>query len=195
MSEHDINRRVFDENTYGYEMKEDTGLNVCTLASDSSALIINVNGYCHNKGLPDAKAASGVFWLEMSDQNSGVPVPSKYPQTLRSAKLYAIETVLEKFVEGLDNPEFTAGLPRAFSRIVLVVDSPYVVSCVCAWVWEWERWGWRDGEGKRVVDWETLEKIHGHFINLQSRGVEVNLWDVPKERNGEAEEVAKKGLL
>jgi ribonuclease HI len=189
MSKQQVNRRIFDDGVYGTEFQDFPGAQLRTLASESTALLVSVNGACTNKGLPNARAASGIFWAGTSNLNRSLVLPSKYPQTLRAAKLFALERALDMITENLLKPWFD--LPKDMNRIVFVVDSLYVKSGVCAWVWEFERDGYKEADGKPVVNAELFKRIHQSFEHLQSQGFEVNIWDVPKEQNTDAEELAK----
>ena len=120
-------------------------------------------------------------------------MPSKHLQTVRAAKLFALERALDMVLENLLKPWFE--LPEGLSRVVVIVDSMYVKSGVCGWVWEFEEEGWREKDGTAVVNGELFRQIHGHFEHLQSRGVEVNIWDVEKEQNTDAEDWARRAVF
>ncbi|EHL00347.1 putative Ribonuclease H [Glarea lozoyensis 74030] len=183
MSRQQINRRIYNDGEYGTEFRDDPGATIRTLAAEPTALLISVNGACENKGLPNARAAGGIFWAGTSNLNMSMALPASLPQTVRAAKLFALERALDMIIENLLKPWFE--LPKDMSRIVIIVDSLYVKSGVD---------GYKEADGKPVVNGELFKKIHQHFEHLQSRGYEVNIWDVPKEQNTDAEKLARAGL-
>lgn len=190
--QHEIQRRIYDPMVYGTEVKDEPSRSFRVLASDPGVLIININGFCIDKGLPSAISAYGAFWATTSDQNTGVATPPKEPQTFRYAMLYGIQVTLEKFLEHMEIASFNR--PDDMSRIVFAVSSKWVVETVSEQACAWAAADWKDLLGYLGPYEATLKRIYEATVNFQSRGVEINFWEVPKEENLDAEKLAKKAV-
>jgi ribonuclease HI len=100
-------------------------------------------------------------------------------QTSNRAELRAVLAALQ----------FRNWAGEGFGTVVFATDSEYVAKGATQWVRTWLRNGWRTSGGpvKNIDLWEMLL---GQVERLDSRGVNVEFWKIPREFNMMADRFA-----
>lgn len=58
----------------------------------------------------------------------------------------------------------------------------------------WTQNGYIDSQGKRVLNEDIWKQIEKRIALIEAGGLSVQLWQVPKEKNTEADALAKMGV-
>ena len=58
-------------------------------------------------------------------------------------------------------------------------------------VWVWERKDWKNWKGDPVAYADLLLQVHDAFLSLEQNDIEVQLWQVTKDENKNAVNVAR----
>lgn len=77
------------------------------------------------------------------------------------------------------------------SRVVIITESKPLVQGLAEDVWQWEFNGFKDSNGKDVLDADVFRELHARISRLeQGAGMDVSFWCVEREWNLEAGELA-----
>lgn len=77
---------------------------------------------------------------------------------------------------------------------MLITDSAYLKNGLSNWVWKWEENGFRNAEGLPVVTGNDFLYLHTLIKRFQPMNLEVNIWQVPRELNKDADRLANTAL-
>ena len=151
---------------------------------DKPTIVVFVDGACSGNGLPDAKASIGVHFGAESEYNysgtfSGI-------QTNQRAVIQAAIQALNIIRNGM--------LPNTalnITAVILASDSKYVYASMTEWMSKWKRNGWVNAKGYQVKNIADLKELDQIIEELFGRGVEVRIWNIPREYNVEADSLAK----
>jgi ribonuclease HI len=69
-------------------------------------------------------------------------------------------------------------------------NSTAVSDAMTDYVFRWERTQYTNARGETVRNWKVLQQLHGMVLDLESEGIEVLFWWVPREYNQEADALA-----
>ncbi|KAL4922555.1 ribonuclease H-like domain-containing protein [Aspergillus aurantiobrunneus] len=87
--------------------------------------------------------------------------------------------------------QFRAWYGEGCKRLVIAADSEYVVEGATSWVHAWLRRAWKTSTGAAVKNRDLWEYLLGWIAELNSSGMEVKIWRVPRELNAEADHHAR----
>jgi ribonuclease HI len=80
---------------------------------------------------------------------------------------------------------------KGFDSLVLATDSSYVVDGATGWVKGWTRNGWKTRNGGDVKNRDLWDLLLGEVERWEHLGLRVELWNIPRELNGDADSAAK----
>ncbi|KAI0100074.1 hypothetical protein GGR51DRAFT_378629 [Nemania sp. FL0031] len=81
-----------------------------------------------------------------------------------------------------------------FTSIVIATDSSYLVEGATGWVRSWVRNDWKTQNGDSVKNQDLWELLLGEVEKCREVGLEVELWKIPREMNGDADYFAKNAI-
>ncbi|KAG5915641.1 hypothetical protein E4U42_007964 [Claviceps africana] len=156
---------------------------------DARKVLIYTDGACSNNGQPNPKAAwAFVFKPTIGGAKGSVSsrLENKGPfgdignQTGNRAELRAVLAALR----------FRCWDGEGFNTVVVATDSEYVALGATRWVRTWVGNGWRTSTGA-VKNRDLWEMLLGELETLDSYGVKVQFWRIPRELNCKADKAAK----
>jgi len=149
------------------------------------AAVIFTDGACKNNGQPNARAGCGVFFGPGSPLNVSTPLQPNEQQTSQRAELQAAIHAIEKARNVFSEDPYV-------HRIVIVSDSKYLVLAMTSWIHSWKKNGWKDQNGKHVVNKRKFQKLDRLITGIQNDyGFLVQFCHVDREDNQGADELAK----
>ncbi|KAK3290992.1 uncharacterized protein B0H64DRAFT_411105 [Chaetomium fimeti] len=152
---------------------------------DPQTVLLYVDGACTNNGQPNPRGGWAVVYGP-TDSASGRledkgPFGDDSVATSNRAELRATIAALR----------VRDWKQEGFSTIVIATDSSYVVDGATSWTRGWMLNGWMTQSGAPVKNKDLWELLLGEVEKLDRRGCRVDLWKVPRERNVEADALAK----
>ncbi|KAH7382944.1 ribonuclease H-like domain-containing protein [Cadophora sp. MPI-SDFR-AT-0126] len=178
---------------------------------DDGEMLVYSDGACSNNGQEIARGGCS-FVFRCSD---AVPWPWDIPQDVYSthggfffrfedvgptnkheqptsnrAELRAAIAALRCIGPGQSEIRFST--PKDKSKLVVAMDSAYVVGGATKWAKVWETNGWRSSDGKAVKNQDLWEELLARVRELLSRHcAKVPFWHIPRRFNGDADRLAK----
>ncbi|KAI0876026.1 ribonuclease H-like domain-containing protein [Hypoxylon argillaceum] len=159
--------------------------------SDSRQALIFTDGACLNNGQPNPRAGwAFVYGFSMKGEpgmlsgrleNEG-PFGDHAIQTSNRAELRAVIAALRSRYWDHDG----------FKIIVIATDSEYVTQGSTVWAKTWVKNGWRRNDDTAVKNKDLWEMLLGEAEILQTKGVSIQFWRIPREWNTVADAAAKK---
>jgi len=154
------------------------------LSPHVGAIIIAVDGACRSTPSVWGPSAIGVFFAKDSPWNivkrSSKPVAVSQRAELQAC-LAALQMAITIKAENLE---------EELSQVVIKAHSEYVCRGMTEWVGKWKKTGWLNAKGLPVANGDLFQDVEKKIIQLNDLGVEVLFWQVPSERNVEAEGLA-----
>ncbi|KAM5341510.1 hypothetical protein ACJ41O_014541 [Fusarium nematophilum] len=80
---------------------------------------------------------------------------------------------------------------EGYDGIVIATDSSYVVNGATGWAKGWVRNKWKTRKGGKVKNKDLWDLLLGEVERWKHRGLRVELWNIPRELNGDADAAAK----
>lgn len=168
-------------------------------------ILIYTDGACSNNGTADARAGWSFVFRPSAYTKTGElthagtisgrveemgPTCRFYDQTSNRAELRAV-------IAALQFRDWSTDCNSGWTSIVIATDSQYVAFGATDWIKRWESDDWklfsrksdRWQYPKNLDLWKLLLKI---IRRLQGLGISVLFWNIPREWNGRADEMAKK---
>ncbi|KAH7304688.1 hypothetical protein B0I35DRAFT_444750 [Stachybotrys elegans] len=157
--------------------------------NDKEHALVYVDGACMDNGQQNSQAG----WAavrgppEGSGGNRDHKVSGRLEDheslkaTSNRAELYAALSALRLFNWSSEG----------FTRLVITTDSSYVVDGATGWVKSWLRNGWTKTSGGDVKNKDLWEQFLGEIEWSKNSGLSVQLWNIPRELNSEADTAAK----
>jgi ribonuclease HI len=154
--------------------------------SGLAAILIFADGATINNGLPNARASCGIVFVPGSSRGISFPMPARYdPATSNRAELVAAINALQ----------VRAWIGEGFARIVVAMDSEYVVCGISEWVFAWTRRNWITSKGQSVANRDLLERLIRAVEKWEKLGVKVQFYLVRRALNDVADRCAKRGAV
>lgn len=181
--------RTFHKRIHGTQEIEcpDSGLR--RLESDSSSLVVAVDGVCRGNGQVGAQAGYGVWFShDRVDLNTQGTVPIISPQTNQCAYLYgmkeALDIIQELMIAGED-----------LTHVVIQTNSRYLLNGLSRDVWKWRVNGYKAANRQPVVHGRMFKFLHERVELLEKEyRIVVSFCFVQKEDNTEANGLAQASL-
>jgi ribonuclease HI len=149
-------------------------------------MLMFIDGACSNNGNSLSRGGSGVVYTSLQWQT-----PISHPleddgiaHTSNRAELRAAIIAIG----------MRAWQGEGFNNVVLACDSEYVVKGVCEWLNNWIQKGWKNSLGRPVANRDLWEMLLAKLRVMESRGVLVQFWQIPREWN-EADAYAKQAAV
>jgi ribonuclease HI len=149
-------------------------------------MLMFIDGACSNNGNSLSRGGSGVVYTSLQWQT-----PISHPleddgiaHTNNRAELRAAIIAIG----------MRAWQGEGFNNVVLACDSEYVVKGVCEWLNNWIQNGWKNSLGRPVANRDLWEMLLAKLRVMESRGVLVQFWQIPREWN-EADAYAKQAAV
>lgn len=122
---------------------------------------INVytDGACSNNGKPGAKASYAFFFPDHRSLSDAGRVPDDQPQTNNRGELSAILYCVNKAISSFAPTDVD---------LHIFTDSDYCKNCLTKWISGWIKRGWKNTEGKPVVNRDLIEEISGKLVVFNS---------------------------
>lgn len=154
------------------------------LSPHVGAIIIAIDGACRSTPSLWGPSSIGVFFAKDSPWNI-VKRFSKPAAVSQRAELQACLAALQMAVTiKVEN------LEEELTQVVIKSHSEYVCKGMIVWVEKWKKTGWKNAKGLPVGNGDIFQDVESAIIRLNDMGVEVLFWQVPRERNVEAERLA-----
>ncbi|RYP21673.1 hypothetical protein DL765_002134 [Monosporascus sp. GIB2] len=170
------------------------------------SMIVAVDGACPGNGSDLAvRSACGVYFgLDDDDpRNMALRIPDE-PGTLHTsqrAELWAAITALwasDKYAESggqwpCEVPKYCE-TPCRISHLVIKSDSAYLVNSMTGAINKWKTNGWLTTKKTPVANRDLWELLLKRVAYLDTLGVTVDWWLVPRKENEDADRLANAGL-
>ena len=151
-------------------------------------MCIYVDGACAYNGYPNARASVGVYFGPDSAYNwAGILDRNTHPQTSQYAEIFAAIRALR--IYRASRSEGYRGWD-AVETVVVVTDSDYVFRAITDYVYKWEGNNYMNSRGVPVVNGRGFRQLNRIVKDLESEGIAVLFWKVPREYNQEANALA-----
>jgi ribonuclease HI len=121
------------------------------------------DGACAGNGQAGAKAGIGVFFGQNNPWNISAPLHPGWPQTSNTAEIIAAITAVN--------------VAHSHGEYLLEIhsDSEVMIKGITEWIHTWEVNGWRNGEGRPVVNMECFQALkeaisrmnHVQFVHVR----------------------------
>ncbi|EEU43775.1 uncharacterized protein NECHADRAFT_82905 [Fusarium vanettenii 77-13-4] len=161
--------------------------------NDGNRVLAYTDGACINNGQLEPRAGwAVVFGKPGSDQEGS--------QNVVSSRLENEGPFGDDSVATSNRAELRAAIAalrvcdwhdEGFKNIVIATDSSYVVQGATSWAKNWVRKGWTTRVGGNVKNKDLWDLLLGEVERLKQQGLSVDLWNIPRENNTEADAAAK----
>ncbi|KAL1614498.1 hypothetical protein SLS56_012087 [Neofusicoccum ribis] len=140
-----------------------------------------------------AIAACAVFFAPRSPLNeTHLLAANGPPPTSQRAELMGGIKALEAAKRLAARPEEWGY--EDLNQVVIKADSAYLVRGATEWVSKWEARGWMNAKGTPVINQELFQRLEGCIRELESLGVLVQFFHVPRQQNQCADAAANEAL-
>ncbi|MCJ1484876.1 hypothetical protein MMC06_005049 [Schaereria dolodes] len=158
---------------------------------DHKEMLIFTDGSCLANSQQSARAGCAFVFGPPGDNQSNCffrleligPYGDELPQTNNRAELRAAIAALQ----------FKNWWNEGVDRIVIATDSGYVVAGITTWIHEWKQNGWFASNGYAVKNKDLWWLLHDEVQRFCSHGCQVLFWQIPRDFNAEADQLAKRG--
>ncbi|KAL6898553.1 ribonuclease H-like protein [Trichoderma evansii] len=160
------------------------------MSIDRHTVVVSIDGACRGNGTSLARAAWGVYFGPQSAHNSSGILDPALPQTSTRAEIEALSQALDIICSDVSK-DFS------LQRYCIITDSSYLVQTFSKWIQNWIANGGKTSAGKKVAHFETLKKIHERLDDMtygDNGGMDFKFWQVPREKNQEADLLANEAL-
>ncbi|KAH7012527.1 ribonuclease H-like domain-containing protein [Microdochium trichocladiopsis] len=145
-----------------------------SLGTHIDCVIIAVDGACRNNGDICASAAVGVFVGDESTFNISMALEGT-KVTSQIAELRA----------GI------CGLKQALKIQRSGIKGAALAQGMTEWMFRWEKNGYKTSSGKPAANLSLFKQLNELVKELNNLGVEVLFWHVPRDRNEDADRLAR----
>lgn len=205
----DSNIEVFGLGGYTHIRCHAASPNAChcgRYACHIDSLILAVDGACPGNGTETAnKSSFGVYFgppdvIEHPNWAFQIPDSRDYEHTNQRAELYgAIAGLRAATAFVIHGGQWTCepakcGTPCLAKHIIIKTDSAYVVNNLLDSTPKWLANGWRTAKNTPVKNRDLWTELLARKNAIEGRGAVVNFWHVRREKNQEADQLAKAGL-
>ncbi|KAL1642897.1 hypothetical protein SLS58_005138 [Diplodia intermedia] len=159
-------------------------------ALHTDSVMIAVDGACRSNGRPDATAACAVFFTSNSIYNETHIITANGPYAPTSQR-----TELVGGIKGLEAAKRLATtLDGELKQVVIKTDSAYLFRGATEWIAKWEAREWKNAKGGPVVNQDLFRQLEVRIVELESMGVLVQFFQVPRAQNRQADAAANEAL-
>lgn len=168
-----------------------------TFTHNTQEIVVAVDGACSSGSGLDIKSAFGVYFARNSKYNSAQEVRDTTVHTIKRALLHAFIAAIVSVLSwtSLSNrspEEGVKGIDCGLQHVIIKTDSSYLGSTVADHIDKWKTNQYVQPEGKNA---DLFKKIFREMRKLEKqRGVHVSFWQVPPEKNEEADGLVKNAL-
>ncbi|PVH87870.1 ribonuclease H-like protein [Cadophora sp. DSE1049] len=135
----------------------------------------------------NAYCMHGAFFFRLEDVG---PTNKREQPTSNRAELRAAIAALRCI--GSDRTKIKFSTPKDKSKLVIAMDSAYVVGGATKWSKIWETNGWRSSDGNAIKNQDLWEELLARVRELLSRHcAKVSFWHIPRELNEDTDRLAK----
>lgn len=162
-------------------------------------LIVALDGACRGNGTVGAKAAVGVFFGKGNSHNRAEMLVNDPDITWTSqrAELWAASRAV-RLVTGMTMSACRHCHPPMQLRLDQVIfksDSAYVVRGITDFYMKWQKHDWKNALGNPIANKDLWDRLYKQVTRLQRFGIGVSFWQVRRERNSQADQLANTGLI
>ncbi|KMQ41888.1 hypothetical protein A7C99_1354 [Trichophyton rubrum] len=153
------------------------------------SIIIAVDGACRENGATAPRAAIGVYVGNKSDYNASMQLDSSWATNQKAelaAGIYGLDAAREINDYGVDGESLT--------EVIIKTDSAYMVNGLTQWVDRWEANGYINADGQQVTNHYLFKELSWRVRELAEFHVKVYFWNVRREHNREADQLARDAL-
>ena len=150
-----------------------------------SSMIIAVDGCCRGNGTNTPHSSIGIHFAWESKWNISRLLKDPAP-TSQKAELKACLIALHKAFRVRSKGPFYEEL----DQVVIKSDSAYVVRGLTEWIFKWKTNGYKNCKGSMVTNADLFQQIERQIATMNTNGIEVLFWHVPRSRNEEADSLA-----
>lgn len=164
----------------------------------ASKLIVALDGACRDNGKASAKAAVGIFFGKGNSHNRAEMLVDDPDITWTSqrAELWAASRAL-RLVTGMTISKCRHCHPPmqlSLDRVIFKSDSAYVVRGITDFYLKWQQHDWKNALGNPIANKDLWDRLYKQVTRLQRFGMGVSFWQVRRERNSQADQLANKAL-
>jgi ribonuclease HI len=162
---------------------------------DKGKVLAYTDGACANNGKTQPRAGWAVVYGP--SEHHDIKCPCVVSGQLESQGPFGGESVVTS-----NRAELRAAIEALrldwqcgrFDTIVIATDSSYVVNGATGWVKGWTRNGWKTRNGGMAKNRDLWEVLLDEVEKLDDQGLRVQLWNIPRELNRDADAAAKKAI-
>ncbi|ROW07415.1 hypothetical protein VMCG_03838 [Cytospora schulzeri] len=157
---------------------------------DKMTVVVSIDGACRNNGKSKARASWGVYFGPGSRYNSSGLLSPELPQTNSRAEIEALSRAIDTIRE-------VSYQDMALQDIKIRCDSGYLCQAMSRWMEEWIENNGVRSNGRAVAHFDKLREIYGKIDDMtygDEGGLHLQFWNVPREENREADELANSAL-
>lgn len=153
---------------------------------------MSIDGACSNNGRGDAVMSVGVLWANKGFERhyNCAQIVEYKRSTSQIAELLACKTALDlledRYETATDNP-----LYGDRPNVVLKSDSAYLVQGITEYMPKWVANGFINSKGLPVANQELWQEVDRLLTLLETGGMRIQFWLVPREQNTEADALAR----
>ncbi|KAG5989318.1 hypothetical protein E4U52_005666 [Claviceps spartinae] len=148
------------------------------------------NGACSGNGTADAFMAAGVFFNTNSRYNQSLPLDGP-TVTNQVAELRAGILALELAMDIWWDERFGEDGDQRLREVVIKADSDYLVKGMTDYIFKWKQNGFLTTRRTPVTNRALFEELEALVNELNSMGIDVYFWHVPRSFNQSADRLAK----
>lgn len=157
--------------------------------TNSSQLLIYVDGACLDNGQPTARAGCAFVFGSHDGGYSSFRLENRGPADQQLRKQTSNRAELRAVIAALRYRHWKG---EGFNSLVIATDSEYVVEGATNRVRGWMRRGWKTtGTGASVKNQDLWKVLLGEAEKWSGRGMDVEFWRIPRELNEAADMRAK----
>ncbi|KAF7718360.1 Uncharacterized protein PECH_001045 [Penicillium ucsense] len=161
----------------------------------SHTLLMAIDGACSNNGRENAVMSVGVLWANRGFERhyNCAQVVEHERSTSQIAELLACKTALDLLE---DRYETTTGHPLYGDRpnVVIKSDSAYLVQGITEYMPKWIQNGYINSSGRPVENQELWREVDRLLTMLETGGMCIKFWLVSRDKNKEADDLARWAL-
>jgi ribonuclease HI len=157
---------------------------------DRHSMVVFIDGSCRNNGQRNATAAFGVYFGPQSKYNSAGRLSADLPQTSTRAEIEALVQAVPT-IKNICSNDFS------LTKIKIATDSSFLVEAMTLWMDDWIENNGIGSNKKPVTHYQTLKSLRDKLYEMQygdDGGIECDFWLVPREKNQEADKLAREAL-
>ncbi|BFZ57721.1 hypothetical protein PYCC9005_004774 [Savitreella phatthalungensis] len=150
------------------------------------SVLCHIDAACRRDEQGDVTCSYGLWFGPKSKHNRSRIVRSNKVQTKRAAEIVAAYEAIQ-YVRNMQTRSKT-------THIILCTDSQYLVDAMTFHVATFRDNDYRGRQGRRVRNGTLLRKLDELIRSLEDIGVNVDFWEIDRDLNEEADELAARAL-